>query len=41
MGGQVLKRAYKHRFHPAPEQAGLLNRTSGSVRYVCNPGSAV
>ena len=31
-----MKRAYKYRFYPTPEQAGLLNRTFGSVRYVYN-----
>ena len=32
----MVKRAYKYRFYPTPEQAGLLNRTFGSVRYVYN-----
>ena len=36
MSIRVVKRAYKYRFYPTPEQAGLLNRTSGSVRYVYN-----
>jgi len=36
MSGRVVKRAYKYRFYPTPEQAGLLNRTFGSVRYVYN-----
>ena len=31
-----MKRAYKYRFYPTPEQADLLNRTFGSVRYVYN-----
>ena len=31
-----MKRAYKYRFYPTPQQAGLLNRTCGSVRYVYN-----
>jgi putative transposase len=31
-----VKRAYKYRFYPSPEQAGLLNRTFGCVRYVYN-----
>lgn len=31
-----MKRAYRYRFYPTPEQAGLLNRTFGSVRYVWN-----
>lgn len=33
---KVVKRAYRYRFYPAPEQAELLNRTFGSVRYVWN-----
>jgi putative transposase len=32
----VVKRAYRYRFYPTPEQADLLNRTFGSVRYVWN-----
>jgi len=36
MSGRVVKRAYKYRFYPSPEQADLLNRTFGSVRYVYN-----
>ena len=32
----MVKRAYKYRFYPTPEQAELLNRTFGSVRYVWN-----
>lgn len=36
MGSRVVKRAYKYRFYPTPEQADLLNRTFGSVRYVYN-----
>jgi putative transposase len=32
----MVKRAYKYRFYPTPEQAGLLNRTFGCVRYVYN-----
>ena len=31
-----MKRAYRYRFYPTPEQAALLNRTFGSVRYVYN-----
>ena len=31
-----MKRAYKYRFYPTPEQRDLLNRTFGSVRYVYN-----
>jgi putative transposase len=33
---QTVKRAYKYRFYPTPEQADLLARTFGSVRYVYN-----
>jgi putative transposase len=36
MSIRVVKRAYKYRFYPTPEQVGLLNRTFGSVRYVYN-----
>ena len=36
MSGRVVKRAYKYRFYPTPQQAELLNRTFGSVRYVYN-----
>lgn len=36
MSGRVVKRAYRYRFYPAPEQADLLNRTFGCVRYVYN-----
>ena len=32
----MVKRAYKYRFYPTPQQADLLNRTFGSVRYVYN-----
>lgn len=31
-----MKRAFKFRFHPTPEQADLLNRTFGCVRKVYN-----
>ncbi|SCF05412.1 putative transposase [Micromonospora viridifaciens] len=31
-----MKRAYKYRFYPSPEQADLLNRTFGCVRVVYN-----
>lgn len=34
--GKTVKRAYKYRFYPTPEQADLLNRTFGCVRYVYN-----
>ncbi|MBG0817732.1 IS200/IS605 family element transposase accessory protein TnpB [Planomonospora sp. ID82291] len=33
---QIVKRAYKYRFHPTPEQASELARTFGCVRYVYN-----
>ena len=33
---KVVKRAYKYRFYPTPEQAGLLVRTFGCVRWVWN-----
>ena len=36
MSIRVVKRAYKYRFYPTPQQAGLLSRTFGSVRYVYN-----
>ncbi|MCX0273824.1 transposase [Nocardia zapadnayensis] len=36
MGEKVLKRAYKYRFYPTPEQADQLGRTFGCVRYVYN-----
>ncbi|SFG02667.1 putative transposase, partial [Actinoplanes philippinensis] len=36
MSGRVVKRAFKFRFHPSPEQADLLNRTFGCVRKVYN-----
>jgi putative transposase len=36
MAARVVKRAYKYRFYPTPEQADLLNRTFGSVRFVYN-----
>ena len=32
----MVRRAYKYRFYPTPEQANLLNQTFGSVRYVYN-----
>ncbi|TYC25153.1 RNA-guided endonuclease TnpB family protein, partial [Micromonospora sp. MP36] len=34
--GEVVKRAYKYRFYPTPEQAEQLNRTFGCVRLVYN-----
>ncbi|MBG0820209.1 IS200/IS605 family element transposase accessory protein TnpB [Planomonospora sp. ID91781] len=33
---QIVKRAYKYRFHPTPEQVFELARTFGCVRYVYN-----
>jgi putative transposase len=33
---RTVKRAYKYRFYPTPEQADLLARTFGCVRYVYN-----
>lgn len=36
MSGRVVKRAYKYRFYPTPEQADELNRTFGCVRKVYN-----
>jgi putative transposase len=36
MGVKVVKRAYKYRFYPTPEQAGQFTRTFGCVRYVYN-----
>jgi putative transposase len=33
---RVVKRAYRYRFYPTPEQADLLIRMFGSVRYVYN-----
>ncbi|MEV3961048.1 RNA-guided endonuclease TnpB family protein [Nocardia sp. NPDC050193] len=35
-GVRVVKRAYKYRFYPTPEQADQLARTFGCVRYVYN-----
>ncbi|NJP34366.1 RNA-guided endonuclease InsQ/TnpB family protein [Micromonospora thermarum] len=34
--GEVVKRAYKYRFYPSPEQAEQLSRTFGCVRLVYN-----
>lgn len=36
MRSKVVKRAYKYRFYPTPEQADQLARTFGCVRYVYN-----
>lgn len=36
MSGKVVRRAYKYRVYPTPEQAEQLNRTFGCVRYVYN-----
>ncbi|WP_119726701.1 RNA-guided endonuclease InsQ/TnpB family protein [Thermomonospora amylolytica] len=37
---QIMKRAYKYRFYPTPEQAELLHRTFGCVRLVWNKALA-
>ncbi|MFF4875015.1 RNA-guided endonuclease InsQ/TnpB family protein [Micromonospora sp. NPDC000668] len=34
--GELVKRAFKYRFYPSPEQADQLNRTFGCVRKVYN-----
>jgi putative transposase len=34
--GELVKRAYKYRFYPTPQQAQALNRTFGCVRKVYN-----
>ena len=36
-----MKLAFKYRFYPTKEQADLLNRTFGCVRYVYNFGLAL
>ena len=36
MSGRVVRRAYKYRFYPTPEQVGQLSQTFGCVRYVYN-----
>lgn len=36
MTSRVVKRAYRYRFYPTAQQADLLNRTFGCVRYVYN-----
>ncbi|NJC66656.1 helix-turn-helix domain-containing protein, partial [Planosporangium flavigriseum] len=33
---RAVKRAFKYRFYPSPEQAGELARTFGCVRLVYN-----
>jgi putative transposase len=33
---QIVKRAFKYRFYPTPEQAAELARTFGCVRLVYN-----
>jgi len=40
MSIRVVKRAYKYRFYPSPEQAALLVRTFGCVRWVWNQALA-
>lgn len=37
---RVVKRAFKYRFYPTPQQAHLLNRTFGCVRLVYNKALA-
>ncbi|MEV1075669.1 RNA-guided endonuclease InsQ/TnpB family protein [Micromonospora parva] len=34
--GEVVKRTFKYRFYPTPEQANQLNQTFGCVRWVYN-----
>ncbi|GEL20396.1 RNA-guided endonuclease InsQ/TnpB family protein [Pseudonocardia asaccharolytica] len=36
MGSKMVRRAYRYRFHPTPDQAAQLARTFGCVRYVDN-----
>ena len=36
MSGKLARRAYRYRFYPTPDQADLLCRTFGCVRYVWN-----
>jgi putative transposase len=36
VGSKVVKRAYRYRFYPTPEQADQLAKTFGCVRYVYN-----
>ncbi|GAA3441829.1 transposase [Planomonospora venezuelensis] len=38
---QIVKRAYRYRFHPTPEQASELARTFGCARYVYNKALAM
>ncbi len=33
---QIVRRAYRYRFYPTPEQASELARTFGCVRFVYN-----
>jgi len=40
MGSRVVKRAYRYRFYPTEQQADLLNRTFGCVRWVYNEALA-
>ena len=37
---KIVKRSYRYRFYPTPEQAALLCRTFGCVRYVWNKALA-
>ena len=36
MSGKVVRRAYRYRFYPTPEQTEQLSQTFGCVRYVYN-----
>ncbi|MCK9921434.1 helix-turn-helix domain-containing protein, partial [Frankia sp. AgPm24] len=36
MGIRVVKRAYRYRFYPTPDQVENLAKTFGCVRYVYN-----
>nr|WP_235826288.1 helix-turn-helix domain-containing protein [Candidatus Frankia alpina] len=36
MGSRTIKRAYRYRFYPDPEQSVQLAMTFGCVRYVYN-----
>jgi putative transposase len=40
VSGRTVKRAYRYRFYPSAQQADLLNRTFGCVRYVYNQALA-
>ncbi|MCK9921514.1 helix-turn-helix domain-containing protein, partial [Frankia sp. AgPm24] len=36
VGSRVVKRAYRYRFYPTPDQRENLAKTFGCVRYVYN-----